>query len=49
VEAHIAKGRLIHVLEDWSPPFTGYHLYYPNRRQSTPAFALPVDALRHKN
>ena len=49
VEDHIAKGRLIHVLEDWSPPFTGYHLYYPSRRQSTPAFALLVDALRHKN
>jgi DNA-binding transcriptional LysR family regulator len=49
VEDHIATGRLIHVLADWSPPFTGYHLYYPSRRQSTPAFALLVDALRYKN
>lgn len=42
----IAEGRLEAVLEDWSPPFPGYHLYYPSRRQPTPAFALLVDALR---
>jgi DNA-binding transcriptional LysR family regulator len=34
------------VLEDWCPPYSGYHLYYPSRRQPTPAFALLVDALR---
>jgi DNA-binding transcriptional LysR family regulator len=48
VRAHIAKGKLVHVLADWSPPFSGYHLYYPSRRQPTPAFALLVDALRYR-
>jgi hypothetical protein len=46
VEAYIAEGRLIRVLADWCPPFSGYHLYYPSRRQASPAFALLVDALR---
>jgi DNA-binding transcriptional LysR family regulator len=45
---HIAKGRLRRVLDDWCPPYSGYHLYYPSRRQSTPAFALLVDALRYR-
>jgi len=45
---HIAKGRLTRVLEDWCPPFSGYHLYYPSRRQPTPAFALLVEALRYR-
>jgi DNA-binding transcriptional LysR family regulator len=40
VEDHLAHGRLIRVLDDWCPPFSGYHLYYPSRRQLTPAFAL---------
>ena len=48
VQAHIAEGRLIRVLEDWCAPFSGYHLYYPSRRQPTPAFALLVDALRYR-
>jgi DNA-binding transcriptional LysR family regulator len=48
VKAHIADGRLIRVLADWSPPFSGYHLYYPMRRQPTPAFSLVVDALRYR-
>lgn len=48
VEADIAEGRLIPVLEDWSPPFPGYHLYYPSRRQPTPAFSLLVEALRYR-
>jgi DNA-binding transcriptional LysR family regulator len=48
VQAHIAKGRLIRVLADWCPPLSGYHLYYPSRRQHTPAFALLVDALRYR-
>ncbi|TIL78978.1 MAG: LysR family transcriptional regulator, partial [Mesorhizobium sp.] len=34
------------VLDEWSPPWPGYHLYYPSRRQASPAFALLVDALR---
>lgn len=44
---HLAKGRLVWVLQEWSPPWPGYHLYYPSRRQASPAFALVVDALRH--
>ena len=44
----VAEGRLVRVLEDWCPPFAGYHLYYPSRRQPTPAFALLVDALRYR-
>lgn len=48
VEEHIAKGELIRVLEDWCAPFAGYHLYYPNRRHASPAFALVVDALRYR-
>jgi DNA-binding transcriptional LysR family regulator len=45
---YVADGRLIHVLEDWSPRFPGFHLYYPNRRQASPAFALLVEALRYR-
>jgi DNA-binding transcriptional LysR family regulator len=48
VQKQLAEGRLIRVLEDWCPPFSGYHLYYPSRRQPTPAFALLVDALRYR-
>jgi DNA-binding transcriptional LysR family regulator len=48
VEAHLAKGRLRRVLADWCPPYSGYHLFYPSRRQSSAAFALVVDALRHR-
>ena len=48
VQAHLADGRLIRVLADWCPPYPGYHLYYPSRRQPTPAFALLVDALRYR-
>lgn len=45
---YIADGRLIRVLEDWCPPFPGYHLYYPSRRHSSPAFAVLVEALRFR-
>jgi DNA-binding transcriptional LysR family regulator len=45
---HLAKGRLRRVLEDWCPPYSGYHLYYPSRRQPTPAFNLLVDVLRYR-
>ena len=48
-QPHLAKGRLKRVLEDWWPPFSGYHLYYPSRRQSSAAFALLVDALRYRS
>lgn len=47
-QPHIAKGRLKRVLEDWCEPYSGYHLYYPSRRQPSAAFALLVDALRHR-
>lgn len=45
---HIDAGELVHVLADWTPPFPGYHLYYPSRRQHSPAFAAFVEALRHR-
>jgi DNA-binding transcriptional LysR family regulator len=45
-QPHLAKRRLRRVLEEWCPPYSGYHLYYPSRRQPTPAFSLLVDALR---
>jgi DNA-binding transcriptional LysR family regulator len=48
VQAHLADGRLIRVLADWCPPYSGYHLYYPSRRQPTPAFTLLIDALRYR-
>jgi DNA-binding transcriptional LysR family regulator len=48
VRTHLAAGRLQRVLEDWCPPFSGYHLYYPSRRQPSPAFELLVDALRYR-
>ncbi|MGC1559002.1 MAG: LysR family transcriptional regulator [Bradyrhizobium sp.] len=48
VNADVAQGRLIRVLEDWCAPFSGYHLYYPSRRQPAQAFALLVDALRYQ-
>ncbi|WP_407732889.1 LysR family transcriptional regulator [Pseudomonas citronellolis] len=43
---HIEDGRLVRVLEDWCAPFPGYYLYYPSRRQPSPAFSLVVNALR---
>ena len=46
--AHVAAGHLVRVLADWCPPFAGYHLYYPSRRQPSAAFALLVDALRYR-
>jgi DNA-binding transcriptional LysR family regulator len=49
VEAHVAKGRLKRVLAEWCPPYSGYHLFYPSRRQSSAAFALVVDTLRHRS
>lgn len=48
VQPHIAQGRLKRVLEAYCPRWEGYHLYYPSRRQSSPAFAALVQALRHR-
>lgn len=47
-ETHVAKGRVTRVLDDWCLPFSGYHLFYPSRRQSSAAFSLVVDALRYR-
>jgi DNA-binding transcriptional LysR family regulator len=48
VQDDLDSGRLVRVLADWCPPFSGYHLYYPSRRQPTQAFALLVEALRYR-
>jgi DNA-binding transcriptional LysR family regulator len=48
VQADIDSRRLLRVLEDWCPPFPGYHLYYPSRRQQSPALALLVERLRRR-
>lgn len=45
---HIKDGRLIRVLEPWCLPFPGYYLYYPSRKQLSPAFSLVLDALRYR-
>jgi DNA-binding transcriptional LysR family regulator len=45
-DVFLQARQLQRVLSDWCPPFPGYHLYYPSRRQSSPAFSLLVDALR---
>ena len=47
-QPHVAKGRLKRVLADWCPPYSGYHLYYPSRRQPSAAFTLSVEALRYR-
>ncbi|WP_439574595.1 LysR family transcriptional regulator [Phreatobacter sp.] len=46
--SQIEEGRLQRVLQGWSPYWDGYHLYYPSRRQSSPAFVALVNALRHR-
>lgn len=46
VAPHIASGALVQVLDDWSPMFSGYYIYYPSRRQNSPAFRVVVDALK---
>ncbi len=46
VLAHIERGELLRVLSDWCAPFPGFYLYYPSRRQPTPAFTVVADALR---
>jgi len=48
-QPHLAKDRLKRVLDDWRLPYPGYNLYYPSRRQSSPAFTLLVDALRYRS
>lgn len=48
VQQHVTAGALQRVLEDWCPPFEGYHLYYPSRRQQSPALAALIQALRYR-
>jgi DNA-binding transcriptional LysR family regulator len=48
IAPHVAEGRLEQVLDDWCAPFEGYHLYYPSRRQQSPAFELLIDALHYR-
>ena len=48
VRPHLEDGSLIELLADWSPPFPGYHLYYPSGRQSAAAFKVVVEALRYR-
>jgi DNA-binding transcriptional LysR family regulator len=49
VAPYLADGRLREVLADWCPEFQGYHLYYPNRRQASPAFSAFVEALKYRS
>lgn len=46
---YLADGRLKAVITDWSPYFQGFHLYYPNRRQASPAFMAFVEAIRYRD
>jgi DNA-binding transcriptional LysR family regulator len=49
VDQHLAMGQLVRVLDDWCQPYTGYHIYYPSRRQSSGALAVIIDALRYQD
>ncbi len=46
---HFKSGALVRVLADWCPPFPGFYLYYPGRRQVSPALAAFIDAIRVKS
>jgi len=48
VQPYVKTGELVRVLENWMPVFDGYHLYYPGRRQTSPAFARLIEALRYR-
>jgi DNA-binding transcriptional LysR family regulator len=48
VQPFIDRGDLVELLPDWTPAYPGYHLYYPSRRQQTPAFAVVVEAMRYR-
>jgi DNA-binding transcriptional LysR family regulator len=48
VQPYLESGQLVQVLSDWTPPYAGYHLYYPSRRQATPAFGVVLEALRYR-
>jgi DNA-binding transcriptional LysR family regulator len=46
VAAHLASSALVRVLDDWCPPFPGYFLYYPSRKQQPAALAAVIDTFR---
>lgn len=48
-QPHLEQGELVIALDDWSQPYPGFHLYYPSRKQASPAFSLVVDALRYRS
>jgi DNA-binding transcriptional LysR family regulator len=48
LQAQLDTGELVQILQDWCPPFPGYHLYYPSRRQQSPALAAFVSAVRYR-
>lgn len=48
VQRELAAGQLVQVLDDWCKPYPGFYLYYPSRRQQSPAFTVIVDGLRHR-
>jgi DNA-binding transcriptional LysR family regulator len=48
VQPHVSEGKLVQLLADWTPPFAGYHLYYPSRRQPTAAFTVLLETLRYR-
>ena len=48
IQSHVVDGSLVRLLEDWTPPFPGFHLYYPSRRQTPPALAALIAALRRR-
>lgn len=48
IESHVARRQLVQLLDDWCPPIPGFHLYYPSRRQHSPAFQLVLELLRHR-
>ena len=49
VQQSLQSGALIRVLDDWCPYYSGYHLYYPNRKHLSVAFSLVIDALRYSS
>ena len=49
VRAAVARGELVAILDAWCPPVSGFHLYYPSRRQPSPAFQIIVEALRYRS
>jgi DNA-binding transcriptional LysR family regulator len=48
VEAHLAAGKLVRVLAAWTPPFAGFYLYHPSRRQTPPALRAFIEFFRYE-